>query len=271
MRRCFYLSLLFLTLFMSAGQPRGRFISLSPSVTEIFFAIGAGDTLVGVASPANYPAEASRIETVASYEGILYEKIASLSPSGCFTVKGMQSGDSLQVLRRLNINVTEYPVSTLNELYECILDIGTKSGRQEEAARIVEGIKERIKGISASLPAQNKKALFLAGLDPIVAVGKGSYLNDLFRASRFKNVLEDVPPSYSVISYDTIVSLNPDWIILPEGEINGETKEDFVKKLALLKKEIKTGEVPADLVMRPGPRVAEGVSILAALRMGKSR
>jgi iron complex transport system substrate-binding protein len=266
MRRCFYLSLLLFCIFLPAEVPNGRFISLSPSVTEIIFALGAQDQLAGVSTPADYPPEASKKEIVASYDGILYEKVAALKPSDCLTITGMQSRDSLQVLKRLGIKVTEYHVSNLNELYACILDIGKKSAKEQQAAAIVKRIRERIENISFEFPPEKQKAVFLVGLDPMVAVGEGSYLNDVCKAAGFKNVLENVPPSYSVISYDTIVEYNPDWIVLPKGEIKEETKEDFVLKIKMLNKNISIGEVSADLVMRPGPRVADGIAKLSDLR-----
>jgi iron complex transport system substrate-binding protein len=266
MRRCYYLALLLICLLCFADPPKNRFISLSPSITEIFFAIGAENSLVGVSAPADYPVEASKKEIVASYDGILYEKIAASKVTDCLTVAGMQSSDSLQVLKRLGINVTEYNVSTLNELYDCVIDIGKKCARENEAEAVAKKIRERIEIISPTLPAKKEKAVFLVGLDPIVAVGKGSYLNDVCKAAGFRNVLEDVPPSYSVISYDTIIEYNPDWIVLPKGEIKEETKEDFIRKIKMLNKKILVGEVPADFVMRPGPRVADGISKLAELR-----
>lgn len=271
MRRCFC----FLTLMIClTAWPQGResgFISLSPSITEIMFAVGAGDLIAGVSAPADYPPEASGKTVVASYDGILFEKISALRPEGCLTVSGMQSRDSLDVIRRLGIGVAEYPVGTIDELYACIIDVGKKCGREKESAALVSRLKNEIRNVCKRLPSSTEKALFLVGLDPAVAVGKGSYLNDLCRAAGFRNVLEEVPPSYSVVSFDTIASRAPDWIIVPEGEIKKETVEAFVRKVRMFNKDVKIGEVPADLVMRPGPRVAEGVASLAALRKEKGK
>lgn len=271
MRRCFCLILLVACSAVLAEKPAGRFISLSPSITEIMFAIGAGDLLVGVTSPADHPVEASKKEIIASYDGILFEKIAAMRPQECLTVVGMQSGESLDVLRRLRIRVTEYPVSTLDELIACINDIGRKCGREEEAGKLTAGIRSSVDKISKELPLKKERAVFLVGLDPAVATGKGSYLNDLCRAAGFVNVLEDVPPSYSVISLDTIAGLDPDWIILPEGEIGKESREEFVGRIKAINKNIRIGEINADLIMRPGPRVVEGMEKLAKLRKEKKK
>ena len=271
MRRCFCLIILIASFAILAERPGGRFISLSPSITEIMFAIGAGDSLAGVTAPADHPPEASTKEIVASYDGILFEKIAAMRPRECLTVSGMQSGESLGVIRRLGISVTEYPVSTLDELIACIVDVGKKCGREAEAGKLAERIRKSVEKISKEIPFKKERAIFLVGLDPAVAAGKGSYLNDLCRAAGFVNVLEQVPPSYSVISFDTIAGLDPDWIILPEGEIGKESREEFVGKIRAVNKKIMIGEISADLIMRPGPRVVEGVEKLAELRKGKKK
>ena len=271
MRRCFCFIILIACLAVFAERPGGRFISLSPSITEIMFAIGAGDSLAGVTAPADHPPEASTKEIVASYDGILFEKIAAMRPRECLTVSGMQSGESLGVIRRLGISVTEYPVSTLDELIACIVDVGKKCGREAEAGKLAERIRKSVEKISKEIPFKKERAIFLVGLDPAVAAGKGSYLNDLCRAAGFVNVLEQVPPSYSVISFDTIAGLDPDWIILPEGEIGKESREEFVGKIRAVNKKIMIGEISADLIMRPGPRVVEGVEKLAELRKGKKK
>ena len=135
-----------------------------------------------------------------------------------------------------------------------------------ESEALVGGMKKKIALAGANIPFTKERAMFLVGLDPAVAVGKGSYLNDLCKAAGFINVLEDTPPSYSVVSFDTIAALRPDWIIVPEGEITEGVMEEFERKVKMFNRDVKFGEVPADLVMRPGPRVAEGVEKLAALR-----
>lgn len=271
MRRCFCLIFLVACFAVHAERPGGRFISLSPSITEIMFAIGAGDSLSGVTTPADYPGEAKKKEIVASYDGILFEKIAAMRPQECLTVEGMQSGESLDVLKRLGIRVTQYPVSTLDELIACILDVGRKCERDEEARKLAARIKDTVDKMSKELPLKKERAVFLVGLDPAVAAGKGSYLNDLCRAAGFLNVLEKVPPSYSVISFDTIAGLDPDWVILPEGEIGKESREEFVGRIRAIKKNIRIGEINADLIMRPGPRVVEGMEKLAELRKEKNK
>jgi len=258
-------------LFWVTISPLGRepkFVSLSPSITEILFAIGAGDLVAGVSAPADHPPEASRKEVVASYDGVLFEKIAAMKPDGCLTVSGMQGRDSLEVLRRLGIEVTEYPVATMEDLYACILDVGRKCRKVSRSEALVGEMKKKIALAAADIPSTKERALFLVGLDPVVAVGKGSYLNDLCKAAGFTNVLEDIPPSYSVVSFDMIAALQPDRIIMPEGEITKDVMDEFERKVKMFNKKAKFGEVPADLVMRPGPRVAEGVEKLAALRKG---
>lgn len=259
MRRFFIC--LFLILFalscLSQATNQNKFISLSPSITEIFFDIEAQDSLVGVISPNNYPLEASNKEVVATYGFVNYEKIFALNPSECLTIEGMQSSEELQRLRNVNIKVVEYKIENLEDLYAIVLDIGAKTNRKETAAERVLKIKREIDDISKN--SGFLRAIFVVGLDPVVAVGKGSFLNDVLKKCGIENVFGNQIPSYFTPSFEMIVEKNPQTIILPKGEINKNSIESFLSKLKKFLPSLKTIEVEADLLMRPSLRIVEGM------------
>lgn len=259
MRR-FFVSLflvIFSVLLFSQSQSNDKYISLSPSITEIFFAIGAEESLIGVIFPNNYPEEASKKEVVASYGFLNYERIFTLKPKECLTIEGMQSTEELIRLRKLKISVTEYKIETIEDLYKVILDIGEKTKKREPALKCVENIKTVVDKIKENISEQ--KGLFVVGFDPLVVAGKGSFLNDVLKKCGIRNVFEDQSPSYFTPAFEKIIEKKPDIVLIPVGEINSNSKENFIKNLKIFVSSIETIEVEADLVMRPSIRIAEGI------------
>lgn len=234
-----------------------RFISLSPSITEIFFDIEAQDCLVGVISPNNYPEEASKKEIVASYGFVNYEKIFALNPEECLTIEGMQSSEELTRLKNMNIKVVEYKIENLEELYAVVLDIGIKTHRKKRAEEKVSRIKTEIENISKD--KHFLKAIFIIGLEPTVVAGKGSFLSDVLDKCGIKNIFADQLPSYFTPSLEMIIEKKPEAIIVPVGEINKNLVESFFSKLKIFLPNLQMVEVDADLVMRPSLRIVEGM------------
>lgn len=259
MRRFFILLFLiisYVSLF-SQSQSNNKFISLSPSITEIFFAIGAEESLTGVISPNNYPKEASKIEVVASYGFINYERIFTLKPKECLTIEGMQSTEELSRLRNLKISVTEYKIESIEDLYKVILDIGERTGKRETALNCIEKIKKVVDKNDENIPEQ--KGLFVVGLDPLIVTGKGSFLNDVLKKCGIRNVFEDQSPSYFTPTFEKIIEKKPEIVLIPAGEINSNSKDNFIKNLKKFVSSIKVIEVEADLIMRPSVRISEGI------------
>ncbi len=288
MRRCFlypakskedgshqplFLLILFLVLsalLLSCSAPPRRchgWISLSPSVTEILFAIGAGKEVDGVCSPADYPPAAGRLPRVASWQKVDVEAIVADSPKGCFTVDGMQAPRVLASLRRLGVPVHSYSIENVSALIDCILSIGRETGHENEAVKLATGFKKRVTAARKGLPATKARAMVVVGLHPLVAAGRESFLDDLLRLSGYKNVLPASGGAYPQLSMESVAALAPDVVIFPKGELPKEAVTSFVDKLNWLTgRRVSVVEVPADLLVRPGPRTAEAVELLAGAR-----
>lgn len=261
MRR-FFVSLIFLliSILVISQNTQKRFVSLSPSITEIFFEIGAEDFLIGVIFPNDYPEEASKKEVVASYGFVNYEKIFSLKPSECLTIEGMQSPEELKILRKLNITVVEYRVENIEDLCAIIRDIGIKTQKENTAEEKILKIKKELKEISRDIV--KTKGMLLVGLDPIVVAGKGSFLNDVLKKCGVENVFENNGPAYFTPSFEMIIEKKPQLFIFPKGEISENNIKDFAEKMKKFVSPLKIIEVDADLIMRPSLRLLEGMKQL---------
>lgn len=236
-------------------------------MTEVLFAVGAGPGVVGVCEPATYPPEAAGIKAVASWDRVDVEGIVALSPGACFTVEGMQGPEALASLRRLGIPVVAYPMRTLSDIRACILDAGRRTGNGDRADLLAASFDAKVSAAGAGLPAGWERALVLVGLEPPVASGPGSFIDEVLGASGFVNALPQTGNLYPPISLETAAKARPAAVIYPEGEIPREAVDRFLGDLRRLQgSPVRALPVPADLLVRPGPRTADAVEILAGMR-----
>ncbi len=235
-----------------------RFASLSPSITEIFYEIGSEDSLIGVVTPDNHPQDALKKEIVGSFNYLNFEKIYALKIEECLTIEGMQSNEDISRLKKMNVRVTIYKVENLEEMYKMILDIGEKTGKSEVAKKEIDIFKEKIEILSRKIK-KFKNGIFVAGLDPLVLVGRGSYLNDVMRKGGVLNVFENNPPSYFSPPLEFIIGKDIEIIIVLKGEIEEKKISTFTRTLKPFFKNLKIIKVDADCVARPSLKLIEAI------------
>jgi iron complex transport system substrate-binding protein len=245
-------------------------VSLSPSVTEILFALGAGPQVGGLCAPANYPPEAASVPVVATWDAVDVEAIVALKPSACFTVEGMQGPQALASLRRLGVPVVVYPMRSLDDLWACIRSIGERIGRGAQGEALAASLEARVRAAAPPPGSEPQPALVVVGVDPVVAAGPRSFLDGVLRAAGFRNVCPGAGESYPALSLEDAARCAPRWVIFPEGEFSREAAQTLTDDVGRLTgRPVRSLFIPADLLVRPGPRTPEAVERLrAALREG---
>jgi len=241
-------------------------ISLSPSITEILFAIGAGSDLRGVCRPNDHPPEAAAIAAVASHQMVDVEAIVGLNPSAVFTCEGMQSPEVLATIERFGIPVHVYPTRSIEDLWACMRDVGLRTGRTEQAAALAEACMRRLGAAQPRDGMEALSAVLIVGTHPLVAAGEGTFLDEVLHASGFTNA---APPhaGYQAMSMETLAAADPDCLILPRGDLPPDDGARLARDLEhLTGHEVPCVWVDADRLSRPGPRTPEAVEELARKR-----
>jgi iron complex transport system substrate-binding protein len=255
-----------------------RIVSTSPSITEILFALGLGDRVVGVSSFCRYPAAAARLPKVGSFLRPETERIARLRPDLVIVHAGPH--DVPRQLSALGIASITVDRGTLAGVYSSIRAIGAAAGVRDRASRLIDDLDARLAAVRAEAAKRpSRRVLVLVGRQPgtlsdLVGVGRGSYLNDLVSIAGGVNVLDDPRlPEYPRISMESVIRLEPD-LIVDAGDI-GETEEDHRQRQPLTERlwrqqtQVKAGRangvhaVTSDAFVVPGPRVVEVAETLA--------
>ncbi len=239
-----------------------RAVSLAPNLTEITFAVGAGDRLVGVTTFCDYPEEAKKVQKIGDTLNPNVETIIALKPQIVLVSTASQMENFTKTLEAQNIAVFVTNPNSLDEIYASISQIGEVFGTQERAAQTVEGMKRRVAAIEAKTANSNRVKVFVQiDRNSLYTVGKNSFITDLINRAGGESLTADLTTAYPNISRETALALNPEAIILSESENNREPNDVFKNSPAV--KNDKTFRVNADLLSRPGPRVVDGLEQIA--------
>ncbi|MFS0690518.1 ABC transporter substrate-binding protein [Sporosarcina sp. 179-K 8C2 HS] len=244
-------------------------VSMIPSNTEILFALGLNDEIVGVNDWDNYPEEALEKEKIGGQE-FNVEKIVSMTPDIVFAHESMLgiSDEGLQQLRDAGINVFVVKnAADFEETYETIETLGKATGKSEEAATIIEDMKAKVEEVLAkTATVENKKRVLIENSDApeIYAPGKNTFMQEMLDMIGAENIVTE--EDWVMISPEEIVSQNPDVILImysyvPDIVESVKNRDGFGDITAV--KEDAVVQVNEDITSRTGPRLAIGLEEVA--------
>jgi iron complex transport system substrate-binding protein len=249
-----------------------RIISLAPSNTEILFAIGAGDQVVGITTYCNYPPEAQDREQIGGFSAktISVEKIVALEPDLVFSVGEIQR-PAIEALGQVDITVVALDPNDFDEVYATIELMGRLTGHEQEAAQIVADMKARVAAVRervATIPEEERLTVFWETYDePLMTVGAASFTHQLIELAGGVNIFADLTETYPQVNAEEVVKRNPAVIMGADSMGDKLTTE-------LVGQRPGWGQVQAvqdgrihlfngDMVSRTGPRLAQVLEEMA--------
>ncbi len=254
--------------------PAKRIVSLSPSNTEILFALGAGAQMVGRDEFSDYPAEAKALPSIGGSNGKYnLEAIAALKPDLVLAAE-FNTPDQVKALEQLNLTVyyLKNPLD-LNGLYTNLQIVGQLTGNESQADALNQSLKKRVDAITSKLansPAKPKVYYELDATDPSkpYTAGPGSFVDSLINLAGGQNVASGLKEAYAVISPEVLIAQNPDIIIL--GDSAYGTSPDSIGQrpgwdvIAAVKNH-QVFPFDDNLVSRPSPRLVDGLEAFAKI------
>jgi len=246
-----------------------KYISLAPSTTEILFALGLGEDIVGVSSYCNWPPETKNKAKIGDFSHPNIEKIISLKPDYIFCT-GLEQAPVVEELKHLEFNIYVADPVDMDGLFKTIEDIGIITHREKEAAALISNMQDDIDRIQAAvkLIPQNAKVKVFVEIwhEPLMTAGKGSIIDNIITLAGGINVAHDVPRPYCNFSAEKVVSLDPQVIILAymdkeaplklvEGRF-GWAGIDAVRNKRVF------NDIEPELLLRATPRTTEGLKKL---------
>ena len=247
-----------------------RIVSMSPALTEVLFALGLGDRVVGVTTYCDYPPEARRLPKIGGYVDPSVEAVVALSPDLVLVAPAAGNRDAALAIRRLGIRLEVVRCETLEEAYAAIEQTARLCGVEDKGVTLARAIRERVEATAARVRgAPPVPALFCVQLDPLVAAGRGTLPSELLELAGGRNLVS--AERYPRIGIESVLSAAPEAIVVtrmdaPDPEGPGRVLDYWRRWPAI--PAVKNGRVfviDATTALRAGPRVAEAVENLAAL------
>ncbi|MBV8056194.1 MAG: ABC transporter substrate-binding protein [Deltaproteobacteria bacterium] len=178
-----------------------RIVSLAPSVTETLFAVGAGAEVVGVSQYCDYPPQVRRLPKIGSFITPNIEAIIALRPTvviGLLTSSDLREIHALQAMGIATLMVDDGSVAAIEASIE---KIGNKVGRSQAAHNLAGQIRSQLSGIEMRLAGiQPRPVLMVVGHQPLVAVGPGTYLDELLMLAHGRNIADFSTQSWPRLS-----------------------------------------------------------------------
>ena len=246
------------------GTPE-RIISLAPSNTEILFALGLGDRVVGVTMYCDYPPEAQDKEKVGDYYGPDIEKIIALQPD-LVLATDFHRFDLIPALEQQGVAVFAVAPQTLDDVLESIQKIGQIADKEAEALELVDRMTSKIEEIEEQTKELEEKprVFYMTWQDPMWTIGRATWIDDLINISGGVNIFSQYFESGAMVEIEWVILLNPEIIITSEWSYDWALNATELASTNASQ----TGRIYTfddDLAQRPGPRLVEGLEWFAYL------
>lgn len=242
-----------------------RLVSLSPSNTEILFALGMDSHIVGVTEYCNYPEEARRKPKVGGFADPDIEKIVSLNPDLVLSF-GLVQIPVVKLLEKRGLKTFWVNPHTIRDILFSIEKIGMITGSLYKAKKLKDHMEVRLRNIREGLkdiPEEKRPTIFrVMGLNPLSTVGGDSFQTDLFYVAGGRNIFSDIKRDYFEIEETMIFERNPDIVLIcgeDEKVLKKRLKEHVAFKNLPSVKDDRILVISCDLLCRPGPRIVDAV------------
>ncbi|MEO1985547.1 MAG: ABC transporter substrate-binding protein [Martelella sp.] len=251
-----------------------RVVTIGGSVTEIVYALGAGDDIVGRDTTSTYPPEAAAKPDIGYMRQLSPEGVLSINPSAIITIEGAGPPQTMDVLKQAEVEMAVVPEDYSRDgILAKVEMVGALIGKEAEAEALAADIKQRLDPLLAANDArpeeERKSALFILSLNggKVMASGTGTAANGMIEAAGLDNAVGDFP-GYKALSDEAIIKAAPDVIILMDESAGSRapTNDDIAANPALSL--TPAGEAMAIYRIDPvgmlnfGPRFAENLAAL---------
>ena len=249
--------------------PATKIVALTASDVEIIYALGAGDLLVGRGEYCDYPAEVVEKPVVKSGAETNLEEILDLEPEVVIMATMAQTKEQVEALEQAGVKVIVSDAQDLEGVYTAIALIGQVTGKDEEAAALIQQMKDTFAGIAAKAENTGKTIYFeVSPLEWGLWAGcKGTFMDEIAEICGLTNAFADLE-GWQSISEEQVLDRDPDYIVTtsmywgegptPEEEIKGRAGWDVLKAV----KNNQVFNADSNAITRPGPRLMEAAEAL---------
>ena len=251
---------------VTLGKAPERIISLVPSNTEIIYALGLGDKVVGVTTFDDYPEEVLEVEKVGDFNGINLERIIELEPDLVVNY-GPGNAEENARLEEAGINYVGFMPESIDGVIDTINKLGKLTGKVAEAKELTDSMNAKKDEILSKIAGtQPKRVFYEIWHEPLMAAGSGSFMDELMTLVGGDNIAKDADGEYPQFDLEQLIERNPE-VYLTSEDMPEKTAESIAARPGYENIDaIINGNVyvlNANIVSRPGPRIVEALELIA--------
>lgn len=251
-----------------------RIISLAPSNTEIVYALGLEDKLVGVTEYCDYPEAAKDKPKIGGYKTVDIERVVEIQPDLTLATE-YHKAEVIPELERLGLTVLTLDPRSLDEVPEAITLVGKCTGKEDEASQLVTEMENRVNAITEKTAglaeAERPWVFYIVYRDPLMTVGSDTLTHELIVKAGGINIAQDLTGDYPTIGLEAVIAANPQVIVASYGH---GSVEDLPIQFALTEPRLSDVDarvnnqvygIDTNLGSRPGLRIVDGLELLAKM------
>jgi iron complex transport system substrate-binding protein len=249
----------------AAGGPPARVVSLAPSLTEILWALGAGERVVGVCAQCDYPPAVAALPRVGSYLAPSVEAVIAARPDLVVVVPSPGNREAVRALERVGVRVLVVHDRTLADLRASVRTIAGALGLAAAGERLVTEIDRGLAAVHARVAGlPPRRVLLVVGHSPLVVAGAGTLQDELVTIAGGTNVAADVGQAWPQISPEVVVARAPEVIVDAAMGTEAGGRELFAALTTVpAVRQGRVVRIAGDALFRAGPRVVEAARALA--------
>jgi len=248
-----------------------RIVSLAPNLTEIIFALGLDEEVVGVTLHCNYPPAAAEKSKVGTFWQPNIEAVIAAKPDLVVALQFTQQRDIAERLTRIGYDCLMVNVDKVGELFEAIEKIGFATGRHTQAAELASHLRTKLNQLSALMASNERlRVLWVIDRDPLRVAGRDTFVNELIKLAGGENAIGPTVHKYPPIGSEQVIACAADVIIEPAmaAESLAEQQKTAIEYWSRFKNVPAVANqrvyvIPPDTVCRLGPRLYEGAETVA--------
>jgi len=248
-----------------------RIVSIAPSNTEILFALGLADRVVGVTTYCNYPPEALDKPKIGDFATPNIEEIVVAAPD-LVLAANIHKDSVVPQLESRGLTVVVLSPDTVDEVLEAITLVGRVTGAEAKARSLIFDMQKRIDAVTGKTgnlaEAEKPRVFYVVWHDPLMTAGSGTFMDELIYKAGGTNIAHDLS-GYPDIGLETVIAANPQVMVAGVGMGEGEdlplqflTQEDRLKDTEA-RRNNRIYSIDTDIIGRPGPRLVDALEQFA--------
>lgn len=255
---------------VTAPGPPARIVSLAPALTEILFALGLDERVVGVTDFCDYPPGAREKATVGGYVNPSVEAILALEPDLVLVSPAIGNRDSALAVERAGVRLGVVDADDLAGTFTAIRTVARLCGVEAEGAELARAVRSRVEAVVAHVTGlEPVPALFCLQTEPLIVAGTGTLPAEILELAGGRNVV--AASGYPRLGIEALLDLSPAVIVHSRMDTDAPGLEAAARAFWARWPSIpavhrgRVHVIDASAALRPGPRIADAVELLAGI------